>query len=59
MSNSSEFADNLSEINKKDCKACMERENIKSECNCVEFKNNKLNYKCKECIKRRFKSVTD
>ena len=27
-----DLVDNLSEINNKDCKTCMERKNIKSEC---------------------------
>ena len=53
----SDLADNLSEINKKECKACMERKNIKSECDFIEFKNNRLNYKCKECGKRCFTSI--
>ena len=44
----SNLADNLTEINKKECNACMERKNIKSECDFIEFKNNRLNYKCKE-----------
>ena len=35
----------------------MERKNIKSECDFVKFKNNRLNYKCKECGKRWFKSI--
>ena len=35
----------------------MERYNIKSECKFIEFKNNRLNYKCKECGKRCFKSI--
>ena len=35
----------------------MERKNIKSECDFTEFKNNRLNYKCKECRKRCFKSI--
>ena len=48
----SSLVDNLSEINKKECKTCMERNNIKSECKFIEFKNNRLNYKCKECGKK-------
>ena len=32
------------------------RKNIKLECDFIEFKNNRLNYKCKECEKRCFKS---
>ena len=39
---------NLSEIN-KDCKTCIERKNIKSECEFIGLKNNRLNYRCKEC----------
>ena len=35
----------------------MERKNIKSECDFIELKNNRLNYKCKECGKRCFKSI--
>ena len=42
------LVDNLSEINKKECKTCIERNNTKSECKFIEFKNNRLNYKCKE-----------
>ena len=30
--------------------------NIRSECDFIEFKNNRLNHKCKECRKRCFKS---
>ena len=36
----SDLVDNLSEINNNDCKACMERKNIKSKCGFVGFKNN-------------------
>ena len=45
----SDLVDNLSEINNKDCKTCIERKNIKSECEFIGFKNNRLNYRCKEC----------
>ena len=45
----SDLVDNLSEINNKDCKTCMERKNI-------EVKNDRLHYKCKECGKRCRKS---
>ena len=51
------LADNLSEINNKDCKECMERKNIRSECEFIEFKNNRLNYKWKECNETSAKSV--
>ena len=47
----SDLVDNLSEINNKDCKTCMERKNIKSECRFIGFRNNRLNYRCKECEK--------
>ena len=45
----SDLVDNLSEINNKNCKTCMERKNIKSECEFIGLKNNRLNYRCKEC----------
>ena len=45
----SDFVDNLSEINNKDCKKSMERKNIKSECEFIGIKNNRLNYRCNEC----------
>ena len=35
----------------------MERKNIRSECDFIQFKNNRLNYKCKECRRRFFKSI--
>ena len=38
----SSLVDDLSEISKKECKACMERKNIKSECEFIGLKNNKL-----------------
>ena len=49
---------NLSEIN-KDCKTCIERKNIKSECEFIGLKNNRLNYRCKECNGTSNKSVND
>ena len=48
----SSLVNNLSEINKKECKTCMEGNNIKSECKFIEFENNILNYKCKNCGKK-------
>ena len=48
----SSLVDNLSEIYKKECKVCEERRKIKSVCDFIGLKNNKLNYKCKECKKR-------
>ena len=38
----SSLVDILSEINKKECKAYMQRKNIKSECDVIELENNKL-----------------
>ena len=55
----SDLADNLSEINNKDCKKCMERIKIWSECEFIGLKNNRLNYKCKECNETSAKSVND
>ena len=53
----SDLVDNLSEINNKACKTCMERQNIKSECEFIGFKNNRLNYRCKECKGTSTKSI--
>ena len=53
----SDLVDNLSEINNKDCKTCMERKNIKSECDFIGLKNNRLNYRCKECKRTSTKSM--
>ena len=55
----SNLVDNLSEINNKDCKTCMERKNIKSECEFIGFKNNRLNYRCKECKGISTKSINE
>ena len=42
----SNLVDNLSGINDKECKSCMERKKkIKSKCDFVGFKNNRLNVK--------------
>ena len=37
----------------------MERNSIKSECKFIEFKNNRLNYKCKECNDKSCKSINE
>ena len=55
----SDLVDNLSEINNKDCKTCIERKNIKSKCEFIGLKNNRLNYRCKECNGTSSKSVND
>ena len=43
----SDLANNLSEINNKDCKKCMQRKKNRSECEFIGFKDNKFKYKCK------------
>ena len=55
----SDLADNLSKINNKDCKKCMESKNIRSECESIGLKNNRLHYKCKECNETSAKSIND
>ena len=47
----SDLVNNLSEINKEECKACMNGENIKSECEFIGPKNNYLYLKCKKMWK--------
>ena len=46
------LVDNLSEINKKECKECERKMKIKSVSNVIGFEYKKLYYKCKECKKR-------
>ena len=53
----SSITNSISEINKKECKACMERKNIKSECDFMGIKDNQLSYKCKKCNKKWLKPV--
>ena len=53
----SDLAGNLSEINNKDCKKCMERKKIISECELIGLKDNRLKYKCKECNDTSAKSI--
>ena len=55
----SSLVDNLSEINKKECKTCMERNNTRSECRYIGFKNNRLNYKCTKCNDKSCKSINE
>ena len=48
----SELVGNMSEIsNTKECKSCIERTKINSECCFVGLKNDTLVYKCKKCKK--------
>ena len=44
---------------KKECKVREERRKIKSVCNFITLKNNKLNYECKECKKRSLKPIKE
>ena len=53
----SSLVDNLSEIYKKKCKGCEEKRKIKSICNFIGLKNNKLRYKCEECKKIWLKPI--
>ena len=55
----SELVDNMSGkfFNSIECKKCMERKNIKPECDFIGFKNNRLNYRCKECKRKSAKSI--
>ena len=51
------LVDNLPEINNKDCKKCMERNKIKSECEFIALNDNRLKYKCKKCNDISSKSI--
>ena len=44
-------------INNKECESFMERKKIKSEWDFIGFKNNRLNYRYKECEKKFFKPI--
>ena len=55
----SNLVDDLSEINNKDCKTCIERKDIKSEYEFIGLKNNRLNYRCKQCNGTSNKSIND
>ena len=50
----SDLVDNLPDINKKGCPECIKK--IRSECAFIEFKNDRLHYRCKKCTKRCTKS---
>ena len=47
----SNLVDNLSEGYDKECKKCKERKKIRLNFEFFGFKNDRLNYKCKECKK--------
>ena len=52
------LVDNLSEVNNKDSKRCMEKIYIKPECQYIKHKKNKLIYKCKICHDMSYKPVS-
>ena len=43
----------------EECKSCIEKMKINSECCFVGLKNNRLIYKCKECRKERKKPIDE
>ena len=53
----SNLAYNLSEINNKDCKKCMKRNKIRSKCELIDLKDNRLKYKREECNDISTKSI--
>ena len=53
----SDLVDNLSETNNKDYIRCWERKNVISKFEFIEFRDNRLKYKCKECNDISAKSV--
>ena len=54
----SDLADNLSEINKQECKKCTERKNKSIDCKHIGYANNRLIYKCNECKNKSYKPMT-
>ena len=53
----SSLVDNLSEIYKKECKKCKEREKSISKCRFIGIEDNKLSYKCIKCSDKSHKSI--
>ena len=49
----SDLVDNLSGIFNREYKSCMQRKKIKYECDFIGFENNRLNYRCKTCEKKK------
>ena len=45
----SDLVNILPEIYSKECQACKAKRKIKSVCNFIGLKNNKLHYKCNKC----------
>ena len=56
----SSTANSISEINKEECKACIEgKKKTKSEDGFIGIKDNQLSYKCKKCNKKWLKPVNE
>ena len=56
----SELFDNMSGIfNSMECKSCIEKIKINSECCFVGLKNNRLIYKCKECKEEQKRPINE
>ena len=55
----SHLVNNLSGVFDKEYKECMERKKIRLNCEFVGFKNGRLNYKFKECIKSYTKVLNE
>ena len=55
----SNFTDNLSKINKKECNSCKERENISTNCKYINHEDSRLIYKCIRCNNKSYKSIDD
>ena len=56
----SNLVDNTSEIfNSKECKSCIEKLKINSECYYAGLKNDRLIYKCKKCKNECKKSINE
>ena len=54
----SDLVDNLSEINKQQCRKCKERKNESIVYNKNGYANNKLIYKCNGCKNKSYKQIT-
>ena len=52
----SNLTNNLSEINKNECKSC-KKKNISTNCAFIKLKNNVLICKCKKCNNKSYKSI--
>ena len=48
----SDLVDNLSEINKQECKICKERKNESIDCKHIGYASNRVIYECDECKNR-------